>query len=205
MNSEHKVKQFKNKKIMNFKILFLLIFSINICDAQMNPIIITFKNGEKLNGIGKIKSSTIKFKIDESAKAEEFEFSKLKSAEIEIPDEEKVIYKFYQTDISNEYIAVQQIVSGSKVELFTTSFNYRAIGAGGMSFSQSVTHYYIKKTNEEWLTDLGEYSPLTNDLKGKVKSYFSDCISLIEKLEKREFKVRDGLEDIVNFYNKNCE
>ena len=63
----------------------------------------------------------------------------------------------------------------------------------------------IKKTNEEWLTDLGEYSPLTNDLKGKVKSYFSDCISLIEKLEKREFKVRDGLEDIVNFYNKNCE
>ena len=190
---------------MKFKILFLLIFSIYICHAQMNPILITFKNGEKLNGIGKIKSSTIKFKIDESAEAQEFEFSKLKSAEIEIPDQEKAIYQFYQTDISNEFIAVQEIVSGSKAQLFTKSFNYSTSGAGTMSFGQSATHYYIKRTNEKWLTDLGVYSPLTNDLKGKVKSYFSDCISLIEKLEKREFKVRDGLEDIVNFYNKNCE
>lgn len=190
---------------MKFKILFLFIFSIYNCDAQMNPILITFKNGEKLNGIGKIKSSTIKFKIDENAKAQEFDFSKLKTVEIEFPYEGKSIYDFYQTDISDKFIAVQKIVSGSKVELYVTSFNYKASGAGGISFNQSVIHYYVKKTNEEWLTDLGEYIPLSNDLKGKVKSYFSDCISLIEKLEKREFKIRDGLEDIVNFYNKNCE
>jgi hypothetical protein len=36
-------------------------------------------------------------------------------------------------------------------------------------------------------------------------SYFSDCKILIQKLENREFKVREGLEDIVIFYNKNCE
>lgn len=190
---------------MKFRIVFLFLFLISICHAQMNPIRIIFINGEKLNGIGKLKSTTIKFKIDESAKAQEFEFSQLKSAEIEIPGEEKAIYKFYQTDLSNEIIAVQEIVTSSKAELFTTSFNYKASGAGGISFTQTATHYYVKKTNEKWLTDLGAYSPLTNDLKGKVKSYFSDCISLIEKLEKKEFKVRDGLESIVNFYNKNCE
>lgn len=192
---------------MKFKILFLLIFSIYICEAQMDPILITFKNGEMLNGIGKIKNSTIKFKIEQSAEAQEFEFAEIKSAEIETSNKKKEIYKFYQTNKSNEFIAVQEIVSGSKVELYSTSYRYynNSAVSGGFTYSQSVTHYYLKKANEEWLTDLGEYSPLTNDLKGKVKTYFSDCISLIEKLEKREFKVRKGLKDIVNFYNNNCE
>lgn len=189
----------------------LLIFTISICNAQMKPIVITLKSGEKLKGIGRKKGYTFKYKADENAKPQEFEFSIIKSAEIELSQNEITTYKCYQTKDSEKFIAVVEIISGNKAELFTTTKEYNTdvsggMGMGGMSFGGgTVTHYYVKKANEDRLTDLGEYSPLTNDLKGKVKTYFSDCKSLIEKLESREFKVKEGLENIVIFYNKNCE
>lgn len=198
---------------MKLKLLsFILTFTISISYAQLKPVTITFKNGEKLSGIGKKKGYTFKFKTDENSKAQEFEFSKLKSVEIEFSYDQKGIYKFFQVKDSENFIAVEELVSGTKAELYTTSatFNFGGMGTGmgGMGMgvgSQSVTYYYIKKPNEDRLTELGAYSPLTNDLKGRVKTYFSDCKILIDKLENREFKVREGLEDIVKFYNKNCE
>jgi hypothetical protein len=186
---------------------------------------ITFQNGEILKGIGKLKSSVVKFKKDEKAEAQEFEFSKLKSVEFEYAVEKNAIYKFFKVKDSENYIPVEELVSGNKAELFKTSATYYTggigMGVGGMNgmggmggmgmgmgvpmgTSQTVT-YYVKKPNEDILTELGAYNILTNNLKGKVKDYFADCKVLIEKLENREFKVRKGLKDIVNFYNNNCE
>ena len=193
---------------MKLKLLsLLLIFTISFCKAQLQPVTITLKNGEKLKGIGKKKGYTFKYKTDENAKPQEFEFSKIKSVEIGMSYEKKIVYKFFQVNDSENFIAVEELVSGNKAELFTTSatFNSASMAMGTGMGSQTATYYYIKKPNEERLTEFGAYSPLTNDLKRKVKTYFSDCKSLIEKLENREFKVREGLEDIVIFYNKNCE
>ena len=198
---------------MKLKLLLLLFFTFCISNAQMKPVSITFRNGEILKGMGKTKAYTFKYKIDENAKAQEFEFSTIKSVEVEISYGEKVTNKFFQVKDSENFIAVKELVSGSKAELYTTSFSFNTggmgmsgTGMGGMGMgSQTVTNYYIKKTNEDKLTEMGAYSPLSNDLKARVKTYFSDCKSLIEKLENREFKVREGLEDIVTFYNKNCE
>jgi hypothetical protein len=193
---------------MKLKLLVLLFLTFSVSYAQMKPVSITFRNGEILKGIGKTKAYTFKYKIDENAKAQEFEFSTIKSVEAEISYGEKVTYKFFQVKDSENFIAVKELVSGSKAELYTTSFSFNTggMGMGGMGMSsQTVTNYYIKRPNEDKLTEMGAYSPLTNDLKARVKTYFSDCKSLIEKLENREFKVREGLEDIVTFYNKNCE
>ena len=197
---------------MKLKLLALSLLTFIISHAQMNPVVVTFRNGEILKGIGKKKAYTFKYKIDEDSKAQEFEFSKIKSVEVGNSHNEKVTYKFFQIKNSENFIAVKELVTGSKAELCTTSFSFNSggmgMGMGGMSMgmgSQNVTFYYIKKPNEDKLTEMGAYSPLTNDLKGRVETYFSDCKSLIEKLEKREFKVREGLEDIVTFYNKNCE
>lgn len=198
---------------MKLKLLLALVFTITICKAQLKPVLITLKNGEKLKGIGKRKAFTFKYKADDDAKPQEFEFSTIKSIEIELSQNEITIYKCYQTKESDRFILVAEIISGNKAQLFSTTFSYNSgfsvgMGNGGMGMGMgggSVTHYYLKKTNEDRLTDLGEYNPLLNNLKGKVKDYFSDCKSLIEKLENSEFRVRDGLEDIVNYYNKNCE
>ena len=195
---------------MKFKLLLLLFFTFSISSAQMKPVSITFRNGEILKGLGKKKAYTFKYKSDENAKAQEFKFSEIKSVEIEISYGEKVTYKFFQVKDSENYIAVTDLILGSKAELYTNSFTFNTggMGMGGMGMgmgNQTVINYYIKKPNEDKLTEMGAYDPLTNNLKGRVKTYFSDCKSLIDKLENREFKVRDGLEDIVTFYNKNCE
>lgn len=190
---------------MKLKLLsFLFLLSIGICYSQMKPVVITFKDGALLTGIGKKKGSTFKYKSDNNAKAKEFEFSKIESVKMENYNDKDIIYKFFQVEGDERFIAVEELVSGTKAELFTTSstFNHGGMGMGG---SQSVTFYYVKRPNEEKLTELGEYSPLTNNLKSKVKSYFSDCKRLIDKLENRDFKVREGLEDIVAFYNDYCE
>ena len=191
---------------MKLKLLSLiLIFTISTSYAQLNPVTIIFKNGDTIKGIGRKKVYTFKYKTDKKAKAEEFEFSKIKSVEIESSLGEKIIYKFFQVKGWANFIAVEEVVSGSKAELFKTSDTFNTGGMMGGMGGQSVTFYYIKRPNEDKLTELGPYSPLTNDLKAKVKTYFSDCKILIEKLENREFKVREGLEDIVLFYNNNCE
>lgn len=162
---------------MKLKLLGLLFFTFSISNAQMKPVSITFRNGEILKGIGKTKAYTFKYKIDENAKAQEFEFSTIKSVEVEISYGEKVTYKFFQIKNSENFIAVKELVSGSKAELYTTSFSFNTggMGMGGMGMgSQTVTNYYIKKPNEDKLTEMGAYSPLTNDLKARVKTYFSD-------------------------------
>ena len=202
---------------MKLKLLLLLVLTITVCKAQLKPVLITLNNGEKLKGIGKRKAFTFKYKADDNAKPQEFEFSTIKSVEIELSRNEITIYRCFQTKESDRFILVAEIISGNKAALFSTTFTYSpafsggmgtgGMGTGGMGMGMggSVTHYYVKKTNEDRLTDLGEYNPLLNNLKGKVKEYFSDCKSLLEKLEKSEFRVRDGLEDIVNYYNKSCE
>ena len=71
--------------------------------------------------------------------------------------------------------------------------------------TNSVTNYFLRKKGEVTLTSLGPYSPLTNNLKDKVSDYFSDCAALVFKLKESEFRVRRGLDEIVDFYNNNCQ
>ena len=79
---------------MKFKLSLILLFTICICSAQMQPISITLNNGETINGIGKKKNHTFKYKLNENAKPQEIEFSKIKSVDMEVSTSEKIIYKF---------------------------------------------------------------------------------------------------------------
>ena len=191
---------------MKLKLTILVIgLSLNFSFAQMQPILIILKNGEHLQGIGKRKSTTMKFKAHIDAEPQEFKFSEIKSAEIQLVDRKRVKMKFYQTVDNDKFISVDEDIIGNKVELYSRTFFYNSGGGFGMGGMQAVTNYYVKKPTEEKLLDLGQYSPLTNNLKGKVKEYFSDCKLLLEKLESRDFKVREGLNEIVTFYNESCE
>ena len=71
--------------------------------------------------------------------------------------------------------------------------------------TQLPKHYYVKKPNDDKLTLLGRYNPLfSNELKQNVLQYFSDCKNLTDKIENKEFRFRDGIEEMVNYYNENC-
>lgn len=190
---------------MKLKLVVLLcVFLFSLCSAQMKQIEITLKTGVVLKGIGKIKSDTFKYKADKNDEAQEFAFAEVKSAEFESDEDEKVVYRCFQTQENDEYIAVVEKAFGDKVELYTRTFVYNTVGMNGMQNFQQSTFYYVKKNSDEKLTALGEYNIIFNSLKSKVKDYFSDCSNLVDKLENRELKVRKGLEEIVEFYNKNC-
>ncbi len=68
------------------------------------------------------------------------------------------------------------------------------------------SHYYIKKPNAEKLTELGRYNPLFSDkLRKNVLDYFSDCKSLTDKIQNKDFKFRDGIEEMVEYYAEFCD
>lgn len=187
--------------------LLVFLFTINLCSAQMRPIIIVFKTGDTIRGIGKMKTESVKYKDElNDGEPQEFEFSKIEIVKLVIPQNKSVNYRFYQTKEDSRYLAVEEVVSKGEVTLFTTSSTspMRAQMGMGLTYSAPVTHYYLKRKNEEIMTDLGTYSPLINNLKEKVSEYFADCTKLVDKLKKGDFRVRSGLTEIVEFYNTSC-
>ncbi len=185
----------------------LFLFAINLCSAQMRPIIIVFKTGDTLRGVGKLKADSVKYKDElNDGEPQEFEFSKIEIVKLVIPQNKSVNYRFFQTKEDSKYLAVQEVVSSGEVTLFTTSSSnpMQAQMGIGITYSAPIENYYLKRKNEETMTDLGPYSPLANNLKDKVLEYFADCSTLVDKLKKGDFRVRRGLTEIVEFYNKNC-
>ncbi|WP_296146530.1 hypothetical protein [uncultured Flavobacterium sp.] len=185
--------------------LLLFLFAINLCSAQMRPIIIVFKTGDTIRGVGKMKSDSVKYKDElNDGEPQEFEFSKIAIVKLVIPQNKSVNYRFFQTKEDSKYLAVQEVVSSGEVALFTTSSSNPLQAQMGITYSAPIENYYLKRKNEETMTGLGPYSPLANNLKDKVLEYFADCSTLVDKLKKGDFRVRRGLTEIVEFYNKNC-
>tara|TARA_R110001592_G_C12780914_1_gene714970 strand:- start:70 stop:198 length:129 start_codon:yes stop_codon:yes gene_type:complete len=42
-------------------------------------------------------------------------------------------------------------------------------------------------------------------MREKVIEYFADCNLLVEKVKNKDFRMRNGLEKVVEYYNENCE
>lgn len=153
---------------MKLKLTLLIVgLFLNFTYAQMQPILIILKNGEHLQGTGKRKSTTMKFKAHIDAEPQEYKFSDIKSAEIQLFDKKRVKMKFYQTVDNDKFISVDEDFIGNKVELYSRTFFYGGGGGFGSGGMQAITNYYIKKPTDEKLLDLGSYNPLTNDLKRK--------------------------------------
>lgn len=174
----------------------LYLFIGNICIGQLNPAKIFLRSGDSIVGVkGKFLINTFKYKTHDRAKAIKIDKSEIDHVQIRYPSGNVGEIYVFQTINSNNFISIEREVKGKYVDLYTNSFPY------GM---QTVYEYYVKKQGDSRLTDLGRYSPLINDLRGKVIDYFSDCPELVEKIKNGDFKVRDGLKKIVEFYNENC-
>lgn len=77
---------------------------------------------------------------------------------------------------------------------------------GGMMMGggyYSISNYYVKKDNDKEVTHLGSTGLFSKNFKKAASSYFSDCPSLVAKIQHKEFKKRH-IEEIVAYYNTNC-
>ena len=199
-------------------LLFFSILTISIGNAQMNHSLIVLKSGDSLNGLGKLKFDSFKYKNYAGTDKREIDFSQIKLVKIKKSDTVTEIYKFFQTTNNDKFVAVLEVVSGNNVELYCTYSSYPGMGTGmnvgmsgggigmgiGMSVDNTATYYFAKRPSEEKLTALGNYNPLSSTLRENVLKYFSDCKALTEKVENKDFRMRSGLEQVASFYNENC-
>ena len=192
---------------MKKTLIFLFFITINLYSySQFSEPFrnsrIVLKKGDTLNGKGKTQRKGFKYKAYAQAKPYYIEFSEIDYIEQQFSREKIKLFRFFQTNNSNKYVKVEELVMGDFTELYGVVNNVNS--GGSISMSMTIVEYFIKKKSESKLTKLGSYNTLSNSLKEKVKIYFSDCKKLIDKIESKEFKMHEGLEQIVEFYNRNC-
>jgi len=190
---------------MKIKITLLLLIFNFTCFAQLEPSKVILKSGDTIAGIiGKIKRKTFKYKTFSKSKPKEIIFSDIDYVQIQYAKNNTVTYRFFPTQDNEKLIPVEELVVGEKVQLYGVTSSFNTDNGFGISINQTEVSYYLKRSSETKLTHVGAYEPIVNNLKTKTLNYFSDCEKLIKKIKEKEFRIRDGLEQIVTFYNENC-
>jgi hypothetical protein len=189
---------------MKFKILFSLLISLNFtCLGQLKPSKMVLKSGDTINGIiGKLKNKTFEYKMFSNGKSKEIDFSEIINIQIRYSKNDIKTYNFFEFD--NKFIAVEPSILGKKAELYFKTYNVNSSGAGGIRINQTIVQYYVKKNGEGKLTYLGKYD-IFGTMREKVIEYFADCNLLVEKVKNKDFRMRNGLEKVVEYFNENCE
>ncbi|WP_301162031.1 hypothetical protein [uncultured Winogradskyella sp.] len=194
---------------MKYILFLLFLISINFYSYSQfsepyRPTKVFLKSGDSLVGMGKTRNKAFKFRANSESKAFFIDFSKIKFIEQKNSENEWIKFKFFQTTNSDKFIRVQELNVGETLELYAIISNGNVSVAGGGSFPMTSVSYYLKKNQEEKLTKIGIYDPVFSDYTTLVKNYFSDCPKLIEQIENKTLRFRDGLEEMVKYYNSNC-
>lgn len=193
----------KNKLI----IFFLLIISA-VGSSQSNsflPSQVILKSGDSFFVLGKFTNKIFKYKTHTKAKAKEIELSKIAFVQIRYSKDDIRTFKIFPFASDGQFFPLQELVKGKYVEVYGFAHSVNNMSANIMPVnSMNVIDYYIKKSDEDKLTYIGPYDALFGKFKNEVYDYFSDCELLIKKLEEKELRLRNGLAEIADFYNKNC-
>ena len=181
--------------------LFLLFF-ISIIQAQKDNGTLIFNDGKTLNGLIKIKGNEIIFKT--SKKSEKVNYNYEKVSAVTFLDKKNKTHRFEYIKLDDKnkpqlyYVEINDFLK--LYSSVSSSFNM----SGGLGNNKSTSTFYIKRENEELATYFVAFGYIPkNSFKNVVFEYFKDCISLVNKFEKKEFKKKHYFE-IIEYYNKNC-
>ncbi|MFS4445590.1 hypothetical protein [Maribacter sp. 2307UL18-2] len=164
---------------------------------------IVLKTGDTLTGMGKTRNKGFKYKPDSNTKPYFIEFSEIAYLEQKYSYNEVKVFRFFQLTNNYQFIRVEEFNIGGALELYGIPRQGDITIAGGSSVPTAWVNFCLKKKNDEKLTEIGFYDPFS-DYKDKVKNYFSDCPKLIEQIENKSLRLRNGLEPMVEYYNNNC-
>jgi hypothetical protein len=196
--------------ILRFSILFFLFFLNTIYSQtlgydKMRPSQIVTKNGDTINVIGKLKSNVFKYKRYSTSKTKKINYSEIKFIKIRFEKDIIKTFKFFSVLEKNKIIPVEELVKGNKISLYGITSNLNFQVGSGVSTYQMSTEYYTRKPKDKKISKLGRYNPPFGNIKDKLKNIFSDCNELLQKVEKKEFKIRSDIQIMFEFYNKNCQ
>ena len=165
---------------------------------------VVLKSGDTLMGMGKTRNKAFKFTKSAVSKPYFIEFSNIDFIQQQFSENELKTFRFLQSTNSEKFLCVEELIFGSTLELYAIVSNVNVSVAGGGSILTTTTRYYLKKNNEEKLTEIGVYDPVFSNYTNTVKNYFSDCPMLIEQIENKTLRFREGLDKMVEYYNNNC-
>nr|WP_321223491.1 hypothetical protein [uncultured Psychroserpens sp.] len=193
---------------MKISLVILLFFSTILVYAQKEHGTIYFKDGTLKKGLVKIKNNhELKFKENKDTKeAIIYTFATVKKVQIE-----GFQMRYYKK--TNEAFQpnrlVYKLIDG-KVNLYMDEVS--TTNSQGM-VGGTALKYYVDKENED-VVQIYPGTPLGKSSDRIIAEYFKDCPKLIALLDRDAFrksvKMRKGrrsqfrLEEIVKYYNENC-
>ncbi|MFK7813791.1 MAG: hypothetical protein AB8B59_14955 [Maribacter sp.] len=188
--------------------LFAMFSTIHI-SAQKTRGDLHFKDGTVKSGFVKIIGiRDVKFKNKKKEKATMYQMVEMEKVVIH-EFESSATYVLRQTDKGN--YRVLKVLELGRVNLYTKEVQgYSApMMTGGqnmgmtMGYSYNITNLFVQREGEVLVTHLGTSGTFSKNFRKAASKYFSDCPSLTEKIENKEYKKRD-IRVIVNFYNEEC-
>jgi len=192
-----------NKLTMKKIVLIIVFLFVLPITAQYSEATITFKNGTELNGLIKSNSRGISFKKDENSK--KLRYKKKGIDCIKMHDIDKTYcYRYIK---KSKIVKIELLITG-KVTLYK-HIVYKKFGGngwnGGNEGNYTETHYFGSRGNEKILTKiLNLDGPFARGFKKATSKYFKDCPKLVSLIKEGNYN-RDEIEEVVNYYNKNCE
>ena len=198
--------------LKHFIILLLLLINSTVF-AQKKEAVITFRSGEKLKGLARIKTDhTVKFKKDKTSEAHIYTFRDIKVLKIEEDFEMNTYhYKMIKKKNVKRPKLLKLCVKG-KMSLYSEYFENNtpmggmgSMGGSGVSLGFSMgggtTCYYICMNDNhivEPVTKVG--NGLGRSLRKTGLKFFKDCPVIAEKIKNKTYKNRD-IELAVYEYN----
>ncbi|RDY60775.1 hypothetical protein [Flagellimonas nanhaiensis] len=200
----------KNELKMGLALIGSFILS-NPIVGQKAPVLIKFHDGRVMEGLGKLKNNEVKYWSQKKAKPQYFSFQELESFRIK-QGAEWGRYRSIQVKNVEGPIMLELKLAG-KVSLYQqSSHGYMPTGPGGVGSVggtgfgggqfYAINRYYLKKENEEAI-HMGSNQLFEKSFKKAASEYFKNCPSLVEKLQKREYK-KKHIEEVVAYYNNKC-
>jgi hypothetical protein len=199
------------KKVSFILLLSLFFISYNI-EAQKTKTILTFNDGTKLEGLGKLKGSErVKFRKDKNTKAKKYHFKDLERVTIYSGDA-KISYVYLLEKEKKKYKVLEEVVTGDislyKIVRHGThapmGVGFGGVGGMGMGASFTIKNYYLRKKQEKEVTHISSTQLFSKNFKKAATTYFEDCPDLVEKIATKEYRKRD-IRAVIEFYNSKCK
>jgi hypothetical protein len=198
----------KTTEMKKLLILFFLI-SLNSYAKYFEGKVI-LKDKTEMSGFIELgKNSSINYKSDKKSKKEEIYAEKIERILIIDKKQNINIYEFHLTITkgvvgNNENMRLLQVLLEGKVNLYGTSTSFTYNTGFGISGHDSSTYFIKRKEEDKPVFFIAFGYIVKQNFKDFVNEYFKDCGTLIDKVEKKEFKEKHYTE-IVEFYNNNCK
>mgnify|MGYP003668128792 CR=1 FL=1 len=189
--------------ILFFLLLYSSIsYSQYYIDAELH-----FIDGTVKTGLAHINISNDKIKFKKNIDSERISYNHNNIAKLILKkDSIQKVFRYKKAKGRRAPRLLQLVVDHNKLSLYAAFTKYRPNGLISALFDTTKIDYvfYLVKNQKDEAIYVGERGLTSKKRMSKViKKYLGDCPELVQKADKKEFKLKDII-NIVEHYNSKC-